>query len=151
LRLSLKVSDLASLAKRIAIEEGITESELRSGSMTKLVSKARRLFCHVAVEQLGYPGAHVARFLGATTSAVVRAAHSENLNGMASICKLIQKQCPAVLHDVPLPISIFPDFDGFCTGNQDGNEFVRLFHKLCLHYARINKQFQPVNRLFKLR
>jgi len=82
LRFYSKVSDLASLARRIAIEEGITESELRSGSRTKLVSKARRLFCHVAVERMGHPGAQVARFLGVTTSAVVRAAHSENLGGV---------------------------------------------------------------------
>jgi putative transposase len=81
LRLSSTVSDLAFLARRIAIEEGITESELRSGSRRKKVSKARRLFCHVAVERMGHPGAHVARFLGVTTSAVVRAAHSENLGG----------------------------------------------------------------------
>ncbi len=43
------------------------------------VSRARRLFCRVAVEQMGYPAAEVARFLGVTTSAVVRAAHLESL------------------------------------------------------------------------
>lgn len=79
LRLSSKVSDLASLARRIVNDEGITESELRSGSRRKKISKARRLFCPVAVERMGYPGAYVARFLGVTTSAVVRAANSENL------------------------------------------------------------------------
>ena len=82
LRLSSKVSDLALLARRIAHDEGITESELRSGSRRKKVSKARRLFCHVAVKRMGHPGAHVARFLGVTTSAVVRAANSENLGGI---------------------------------------------------------------------
>jgi len=40
--------------------------------------RARRLFCQVAVGRMGYPGAEVARFLGVTTSAVVRAAHSES-------------------------------------------------------------------------
>jgi len=52
---------------------------LRSGSRRKKISKARRLFCPVAVERMGYPGAYVARLLGVTTSAVVRAANSENL------------------------------------------------------------------------
>jgi hypothetical protein len=33
----------------------------------------------VAVERMGYPGAYMARLLGVTTSAVVRAANSENL------------------------------------------------------------------------
>jgi len=37
------------------------------------------LFCQVAVGQMGYPAAEVARFLGVTTSAVVRAAHLESL------------------------------------------------------------------------
>jgi uncharacterized protein YijF (DUF1287 family) len=45
----------------------------------KKVSRARRLFCQVAVGQMGYPAAEVARFLGVTTSAVVRAAHLESL------------------------------------------------------------------------
>ena len=44
------------------------------------MSRARRLFCQLAVEKMGYPGAKVARFLGVTTSAVVRAAKTEELN-----------------------------------------------------------------------
>jgi len=39
---------------------------------------ARCLFCQVAVGRIGYPAAEVARFLGVTTSAVVRAGHSES-------------------------------------------------------------------------
>jgi predicted transcriptional regulator len=38
---------------------------------------ARRLFCQLAVKEMGYPGAEVARFLGVTTSAVNRLAASE--------------------------------------------------------------------------
>lgn len=40
---------------------------------------ARRLFCQVGVGRMGYPAAQVARFLGVTTWAVVRATHSESL------------------------------------------------------------------------
>jgi uncharacterized protein YijF (DUF1287 family) len=49
------------------------------GSSIRKVSKARRLFCQLAVGKMGYPGAEIARFLGVTTSAVVRAAKTEEL------------------------------------------------------------------------
>jgi hypothetical protein len=35
------------------------------------------MLCRLAVRKMGYPGAEVARFLGVTTSAVNRAAASE--------------------------------------------------------------------------
>jgi REP element-mobilizing transposase RayT len=79
LRLSRKVADLASLGRKIARGEGLTVSDLKSGNRKKRVSRARRLFCQLAVRKMGYPGAEVARFLGVTTSAVVRAANSEDL------------------------------------------------------------------------
>jgi len=43
------------------------------------VSRGRRLFCQLALGKRKYPGAEVARFLGVTTSAVIRAAYSEEL------------------------------------------------------------------------
>jgi hypothetical protein len=78
LRLRGKVQDLGTLARRIGKREGLGERELRSGVRRGKVSRARRLFCQVAVERMGYPAAEVARFLGVTTSAVVRAAYSES-------------------------------------------------------------------------
>jgi hypothetical protein len=77
LRLRKTLTDLRALAREIGREEGITETELRSGSRKKKVSKALRRFCQLAVVKLGYPGAQAARFLGVTTSAVLRAANSE--------------------------------------------------------------------------
>jgi chromosomal replication initiation ATPase DnaA len=77
LRLSSLIRDLPSLAVRVAEGEGITEEELRSGRRTRRVSRARRLFCQVAVKKMGHPGVEVARFLGVTTSAVFRAAGGE--------------------------------------------------------------------------
>ena len=71
--------DLGPLARRIGKREGVGELELRSGMRRKKVSRARRLLCQVAVGQMGYPAAEVARFLGVTTSAVVRAAYLESL------------------------------------------------------------------------
>ncbi len=79
LRLRRKFINLVSLGTRIAEGEGLSESDLKSGNRNKRVSKARRLFCQLAVGKMGYPAAEVARLLGVTTSAVVRAANSENL------------------------------------------------------------------------
>ena len=69
--------DLQALARDLAADRGITETELRSGSRKRKVSEARRAFCRASVGELGFPAAAVARFLGVTTSAVVRAAGTE--------------------------------------------------------------------------
>jgi putative transposase len=69
--------DLETLAREIAADRGITETELRSGSRMRKVSEARRVFCRACVGELGFQAAAVARFLGVTTSAVVRAARAE--------------------------------------------------------------------------
>ena len=45
-------------------------------------SQGRRLLCELAVRKIGYPGVEVARFLGVTTSAVVRVAGFEDLPGI---------------------------------------------------------------------
>lgn len=82
LRLSGKVRDLGILARQISKGEEIEESALRSGRRQRKISKVRRLLCQVAVRKLEYPAAKVARFLGVTTSAVVRAAYSEDLPEM---------------------------------------------------------------------
>src|SRR5574337_325214 len=79
LRLSRKIVDLATVAKKIAAGEDVTEGELRSGSRRKDVVRARRVFCQMAVKGMGYSGAEVARFLGVTTSSVNRLAVSEEL------------------------------------------------------------------------
>jgi len=84
LRLRKNLTDLRALAREIGREEGTTEAELRSGNRKKRISKARRRFCQLAVVEQGYPGAQVARFLGGTTSAVVRAANSEELPKIGS-------------------------------------------------------------------
>jgi len=76
LRLSRRVPDLATLARRIVKGEGIEESELRSGMRTKRVVRGRRMLCQLAVGKMGYPGAELARFLGVTTSSVNRLAAS---------------------------------------------------------------------------
>ncbi len=79
LRLPRKVVDLATLGRRIGATEGVAEEELRSGIRTQGLVRARRLFCQLAVQGMGYSGAEVARFLGVTTSAVNRLAVSPAL------------------------------------------------------------------------
>jgi len=43
------------------------------------VARAKRVFCQLAVKEIGYSGAEVARFPGVTTSAVNRSANSEEI------------------------------------------------------------------------
>ena len=62
LRLSSKIKSLSFLGGAIEESEGITG--LRSGSSIRKEYKARKLFCQMAVEKMGCPGAEVARFLG---------------------------------------------------------------------------------------
>ena len=69
--------ELDTLARELAADQGFTETELRSGCRKRKVSEARRVFCRAGVGELGFPAAAVARFLGVTTSAVVRAALAE--------------------------------------------------------------------------
>jgi putative transposase len=88
LRLSRKVPDLPTLAREIVKEEGIEESELRSGMRKKRVVKGRRILCQLAVRKMGYPGAEVARFLGVTTSAVNRSVVSEEVSDLKKYLKL---------------------------------------------------------------
>jgi putative transposase len=88
LRFSRKVPDLATLARRIVKEEGIEESELRSGMRKKRVVKGRRMLCQLAVGKMGHPGAEVARFLGVTTSSVNRLVVSEEVLDLKKYLKL---------------------------------------------------------------
>ena len=79
LRLPIRIRDLSQVAKEVAKGEDLEEWDLRSGRRQRKISRGRRLFCQVVVGKMGYSGAEVARFLGVTTSAVVRAAYSEAL------------------------------------------------------------------------
>ncbi len=73
------IPDLGLLGKRIAKGEGIREDDLRPGSRRREVIKARKLFCQLAARKMGYCGGDVARFSGVTTSAVNKAANSEEV------------------------------------------------------------------------
>ena len=53
LRLSQKVRELTSVARRIIAGEGLEASALRSALRTRAVVRARKLFCQVAVKGMG--------------------------------------------------------------------------------------------------
>ena len=74
-----KPNGLGIVARQVSRDEGITEKELRSGSRRTRIRRTRRLFSQLSVVKMGYSGAQVAPLLGVSTSAVVRAAHSEEL------------------------------------------------------------------------
>jgi hypothetical protein len=79
LRLRKNIPDLGLLGARIAEGTGMREGDLRSGSRRREVIEARKLFCQLAIRKMGYCGGDVARYLGVTTSAVNKAANSEEV------------------------------------------------------------------------
>jgi REP element-mobilizing transposase RayT len=81
LKLAGEIKPLEELAKEVTNEVGISADDLKSGGRQRLISRARKMFCQRAVKEMRYPGAEVARFLGVTTSAVNRLAHSGKVWG----------------------------------------------------------------------
>jgi len=77
LRLTTRSMDLAALAEKVCEVHGINSGELRSGSRRDEIVEARRVFSLLAVKELGYSGAAVARYLGVTNSCVTRAVSAE--------------------------------------------------------------------------
>lgn len=72
LRLGAERTDLSLLAKRVCNVHKVSLGEIRSGSRRHEIVEARRVFSWLAVKELGYSGAEVARYLGVTTSCVTR-------------------------------------------------------------------------------
>jgi chromosomal replication initiation ATPase DnaA len=72
LRLSGRQVDIAALAQQVCSKYNISLGELRSGSRRRAVVEARGSISWIAVSELGYSGADVARYLGVTNSCVTR-------------------------------------------------------------------------------
>jgi REP element-mobilizing transposase RayT len=79
LRVRTRVPHLNVLAARVATKAAVDLSAMLSGGRNRLVVSARRTLCHLAVKELGYTGAEVARFLGTTTSSVNRLAKEREM------------------------------------------------------------------------
>jgi REP element-mobilizing transposase RayT len=72
LRLSGQRMDIAALAEQVCKKHNISMGELCCGSRRRVVVEARGAISWIAVRELGYSGADVARFLGVTNSCVTR-------------------------------------------------------------------------------
>jgi len=72
LRLSGQRMDIAALAEQVCNKYDICMGELCCGSRRQVVVEARGSLSWIAVRELGYSGADVARFLGVTNSCVTR-------------------------------------------------------------------------------
>ncbi len=73
LRLAPKQISVSSLAERVCKVHNISTGELKSRSRRHEIVEARRILSFLAVKELGYCGAEVARYLGVTTSCITRA------------------------------------------------------------------------------
>jgi putative transposase len=72
LRLSGRRIDIEGLAAGVCRQYKISLGELCSGSRRQSVVQARTVLSWIAVRELGYSGAEVARYLGVTNSCVTR-------------------------------------------------------------------------------
>jgi hypothetical protein len=72
LRLSGQRKDLSALAKQVCSKHNISLGELCSGSRRRVIVEARGSISWIAVRELGYSGADVARYLGVTNFCVTR-------------------------------------------------------------------------------
>ena len=76
LRLSGRQVDIVILAKRVCKKHGISLGELCSGSRRSEIVETRGILSWIAVRELGYSGADVARYLGVTNSCVTKSVSS---------------------------------------------------------------------------
>ena len=72
LRLSGQRIDIDGLAAKVCLQYKISLGELCSGSRRQSVVQARTVLSWIAVRELGYSGAEVARYIGVTNSCVTR-------------------------------------------------------------------------------
>ena len=72
LRISRPQLDINDLAQRVCTKYNLTPVELCSGSRRQDGVQARRALSWIAVRELGFSGADVARFLGVTNSCITR-------------------------------------------------------------------------------
>ena len=72
LRISPNRIDLKELSDRVCKKNDVSLTELISGSRRRKLVNTRRAVSWIAVNELGYSGAEVARYLGVTNSCVTR-------------------------------------------------------------------------------
>jgi hypothetical protein len=85
LRLSAQRIDMKTLAEKVAATYNVSIGELRSGGRRRAVVQARHAMSWIAVRELGYSGADVARYLGVTNSCVTRLVSAGRVPDIADI------------------------------------------------------------------
>jgi len=76
LRLLGRQVDIVTLAGRVCKKHGTSLGELCSGSRRREIVEARGIVSWIAVRELGYSGADVARYLGVTNSCITKSVSS---------------------------------------------------------------------------
>lgn len=89
LRLSGQRINIDALAAKVCEKYDISQGELRSGSRRRDIVMARGAMSWIAVRELGYSGADVARYLGVTTSCVTRIVSAARPPGVEGMVELI--------------------------------------------------------------
>jgi REP element-mobilizing transposase RayT len=89
LRLSGQRIDMDALSKLVCEKFDISEGELQSGSRRRTVIDARASISWIAVRELGYSGADVARYLGVTNSCVTRIVASRKKPDVDDLLELL--------------------------------------------------------------
>ena len=77
LRLSAAKPGIDRICRHVCDRHGLSRGELCSGSRRRPVVRARYAVAWIAIREIGYSGADVARFLGVTNSCVTRAVASQ--------------------------------------------------------------------------
>jgi hypothetical protein len=89
LRLSGQRIDIDALAQAVCRKYNISLGELCSGSRRRAVVEARASISWIAVRELGYSGADVARYLGVTNSCVTRIVESDKKPDVDDLIKML--------------------------------------------------------------
>jgi hypothetical protein len=71
-RMRRKRERLEALGQRVCKDHGVSLKELRSGSRRHDVVEARQELSRLGIMEHGYSGAEIARYLGVTTSCIIR-------------------------------------------------------------------------------
>jgi len=85
LRISSHRITLEALSDRVCRKNNVSSAELMSGSRRHELINARRTVSWIAVHELGYSGADVARHLGVTNSCVTRFLSSGKKPGIEGV------------------------------------------------------------------
>lgn len=89
LRLGVARPEIAGVCRRVCEKFEVSEGELCSGSRRQSVVAARTALSVLAVRELGYSGAEVARFLGVSNSCITRTVAAVRADDIVDVKSLV--------------------------------------------------------------